>query len=93
MYRNFRPGYEKYWPSVIWSPASIDTENSPDAIISGYVSCFGETLAITTGSSKLTCVTQWLVYAHVTPSWRAPTTSTPFIICPSERLTSRSIIR
>ena len=29
--------------------------------MSGYVSCLGETLAITIGSSKLTCDTQWLV--------------------------------
>ena len=41
--------------------ARIDTENSPDATISGWVSCFGDTLAMTIGSSKLTWLTQWLV--------------------------------
>ena len=66
--------------------------NSPLATRSGYVSCFGETLAITIGSSKLTWHTQWLQYARVTPSWWAPTTWTPFIICPRLRLTVGSII-
>ncbi len=37
-----------------------DAENSPLAAISGWVSCFGDTLAITIGSSKLTWHTQWL---------------------------------
>ena len=37
------------------------TANSPDSIINGYVSCLGDTLAITMGSSKLTCSNQWLV--------------------------------
>ena len=60
MWRNLRPGYEKYWPWATWSPASTLTANSPEASISGNVSCLGETLAISSGSSKLTCMTQWL---------------------------------
>ena len=44
------------------------TANSPLPTISGCVSCFGDTLAITIGSSKLTWHTQWLQYARVTPS-------------------------
>ena len=69
------------------------TENSPLAAISGWVSCLGDTLAITIGSSKLTWQTQWLQYARVTPSWCAPTTCTPFIIWPRLRLMTGSIMR
>ena len=56
-----RPGYEKYWPCSSWSPARIDTENRPLATISGWVSCLGDDDASSTGSSKLTWHSQWLV--------------------------------
>ena len=58
MWRKRRPGYEKYCPMSTWSPASTDTANTPEATISGWVSCFGDTDAMITGSSKATWLTQ-----------------------------------
>ena len=56
------------------------------------MSCFGDTLAITIGSSNEIWLTQCEVYARVTPSCVAATTSTPLAACPRARLSLGSIM-